>query len=84
MRAKFMKRIFRYLIAVCAVTSISYSISAEENFVYWPEADYDPAIPSFSDVLGYVPGEQITWHRDAIRYFEALEAAAPERIALHT
>tara|TARA_Y100000588_G_scaffold390631_1_gene496679 strand:- start:815 stop:3517 length:2703 start_codon:yes stop_codon:yes gene_type:complete len=84
MRAKFMKRIFRYLIAVCAVTSISYSISAEENFVYWPEADYDPAIPSFSDVLGYAPGEKITWHRDAIRYFEALEAAAPERIALHT
>ena len=27
-------------------------------------------------MLGYAPGEQITWHRDAIRYFEALEAAA--------
>ncbi|SVC29510.1 uncharacterized protein METZ01_LOCUS282364, partial [marine metagenome] len=79
-----MTRMFRQLMAVCAVTAISFSVSAEENFVYWPDADYDPAIPSFRDVLGYGPGEKITWHSDAIRYFEALEAAAPQRIAAHS
>ena len=54
--------------------------SAQENFVFWPNADYDPAIPTVEDVLGYPSGERITWHRDAIRYFEALAEAAPDRI----
>ena len=34
------------------------------------------------DVLGYQSGDRITWHRDAIRYFEALAEAAPERISV--
>ncbi len=34
-------------------------------------------------MLGYRSGERITWHRDTIRYFEALAAAAPDRITLH-
>jgi len=55
---------------------------AEDNFVFWPEADYDPAIPTFKDVLGYKPGERITWHGDAVRYFEALGKAAPDRISV--
>lgn len=60
----------------------SYS-QADEDFVFWPNADYDADIPSFEDVLGYRPGERITWHGDAIRYFEALADAAPERISVH-
>jgi len=55
---------------------------AQEDFVYWPDANYDPAIPTVAQVLGYRPGERITWHHDAIRYFEALAAAAPERVVL--
>jgi hypothetical protein len=55
---------------------------AADDFVFWPGADYDPAIPSFETVLGYAPGERITWHADAIRYFEALAKAAPERISV--
>jgi len=55
---------------------------ATDDFVFWPNADYDPAIPTFEDVLGYQPGERITWHADAIRYFEALAEAAPDRISV--
>ena len=68
----------RAAIAVVAV-AISGSAFAQEDF-FFPNADYDPAIPSFQDVLGYAPGERMTWHRDALRYFEALQAAAPNSI----
>jgi len=53
---------------------------AQSDIEYWPGADYDPSIPSIEEVLGYAPGERITWHRDAVRYFRALEAAAPDRV----
>jgi hypothetical protein len=56
--------------------------NAQDDFIFWPNADYDPAIPSFEDVLGYQPGERITWHANAIRYFEALAEAAPGRISI--
>jgi hypothetical protein len=55
---------------------------ANDTFVFWPDADYDPAIPTFEDVLGHSPGERITWHAEAVRYFEALAEAAPERISV--
>ena len=55
---------------------------ASEDIVFWPSADYDPAIPTFEDVLGYGPGERITWHADSIRYFEALAKATPKRISV--
>lgn len=69
-----------------AVTAIafSFSASAEEDLLFWPDASYDPAIPSFEDVLGYAPGERITWYRDAVAYFEALAAAAPDRVSVDT
>ena len=58
------------------------STLGQEKFVYWPDAQYDPAIPTVEAVLGYAPGERITWHRDVIRYFEALAVAAPDRIMI--
>ena len=58
------------------------STLAQEKFVYWPDAQYDPTIPTVEAVLGYAPGERITWHRDVIRYFEALAVAAPDRIMI--
>ena len=58
--------------------------SAGDGFEFWPNADYDPSIPSIESVLGYEPGERITWHADAIRYFEALSAAAPDRVSIVT
>ena len=58
------------------------STMGQEKFVYWPDAQYDPAIPTVEAVLGYAPGERITWHRDVIRYFEALAVAAPDRMMI--
>ena len=48
----------------------------------WPGSEYDNSIPTFSDVLGYDVGEKITHYGDMLRYFEALERAAPKQIKL--
>ena len=65
------------------VSAFSVPTLAQDDY-FFPGADYDPSIPTFEDVLGYAPGERITWHSDAIRYFEALEASAPDRISVAT
>ncbi len=69
-------------IIVLASGVIATQLNAQEKFVFWPNANYDPAIPTVEDVLGYSPGERITWHRNAVRYFEALAEAAPERVSV--
>lgn len=43
---------------------------------------YDPAIPSPESVLGYALGERLSRSADVLRYFEALAAAAPDRMLL--
>ncbi len=58
------------------------SAIAQDDFPFWLDRDYDPAIPTIKQTLGYAPGERITWHRDALRYFEALAEAAPERVRI--
>ncbi len=80
-----MKNIQRHLKTMMVIVTgylIANLAMAQENFVFWPNADYDPAIPTVDDVLGYPSGDRITWHRDAIRYFEALEEAAPDRVSV--
>jgi hypothetical protein len=67
-----------FLILLC-----SKQLSAQQDFEFWPDAQYDPAIPTVEQVLGYRAGDRITWHRDAIRYFQALQQAAPERVVLN-
>lgn len=57
---------------------------AESHDAFWPGANYDPAVPTFNQVLGYGPGEEITTHKDMVRYFEALEAAKPEHVKIFT
>ncbi len=80
-----MKNIQRHVqttIAIVAGCLIANLALAQENFVFWPNANYDPAIPTVEDVLGYRAGDRITWHRNAIRYFESLAEAAPDRISV--
>ncbi len=57
-------------------------LSLADDHAFWPDADYDPAIPTFKDALGYEPGERIAPPVDVYRYFEALEAAAPDRVQI--
>jgi hypothetical protein len=74
-------RTFVTLVILMSVFAAN-TVYAKEDFVFWPDADYDPAIPTVEDVLGYNSGERVTWHRNAVRYFEALAKAAPERISV--
>ncbi|RLA34643.1 MAG: peptidase [Gammaproteobacteria bacterium] len=67
---------------ILAFSLVAAVARAQDDFDFWPNANYDPAIPAVEDVLGYSPGERITWHRDAVRYFEALADAAPGRISV--
>lgn len=48
----------------------------------WPDADYDPAVPTLENVVGHAPGERITSPGDALRYLRALAGAAPDRTRL--
>ena len=57
--------------ALLLLVFASGSVLAQGDY-FFPDADNDPPIPSIQDVLGYEPGERITWHRDAVRYIDAL------------
>ena len=48
----------------------------------WPSVDYDPAIPTAASVLGFDIGTEMARHDEVSRYFEALAAAAPDRMRL--
>ncbi len=79
-----MKAILRFALAtILILLNINATRAvAQDEFVFWPDASYDPAIPTIEAVLGYSAGERITWHRDVIRYFEALQQAAPDRVSV--
>ena len=77
-----MRRVFGAATAAAIFSFSIFFVTAQASDEYWPGADYDPAIPTIEEVLGHESGGRITWHRDAIRYFEALAAAAPERMVV--
>ena len=72
-----MSRSIALALALVAVPAL-----AGDGFAFWPGADYDPAVPTFEAVLGHAPGERITPPDGVVRYFEALAAAAPDRVRL--
>ncbi len=47
-----------------------------------PGAAYDASVPALSEVLGYDIGERISRSADVLKYFEALRAAAPDRVVI--
>lgn len=73
-----MRLLLSFAAALLAVTA-----SAQQDFEFWPNADYDPAVPTIESVLGYSHGERITWHGDALRYFDALQTSQPDRVSVH-
>lgn len=76
-------RILAILLAAAAGLGATASAQIDPaNDQFWPNANYDPAIPTVKSVLGYTSGERITTHADLVRYFEALAEAAPNRIRL--
>ena len=53
-----------------------------QDFEYIPGTTFDNSIPTVDQVLGYKSGDEITSHGDMVRYFEALQNAAPDRVKM--
>jgi len=76
-------RILLLPLPLLLLLSIS-ALWADASIRGWiPEADYDPDIPTYTETLGYAPGEALTTHREMLRYLQTL-AAASERVILRT
>jgi len=73
----------RFFLFTAAAALLMASANARAEFEYWPNADYDPSVPTIESVLGHKPGERITWHKDALHYFRTLESALPGQISVH-
>lgn len=69
----------KYFYALMLFCSVGFQ-SAEATKMFWPNASYDPNIPTNEAVLSYAAGEKITNHQDMLKYFDALVDAAPQNI----
>lgn len=76
------KRTLAFFLALLALAALPHPTGAQMKFQMWPGAAYDPAIPTFKQVLGYDVGERITNHPGLMKYFEVLAAAAPGRMVI--
>ncbi|MCU1258710.1 MAG: peptidase carboxypeptidase [Bryobacterales bacterium] len=68
---------------IVVLLSLSFCLSAQTKFEFWPGTTYDPAVPTARKVLGYHPGERISPHANIVRYMEALAAAEPRRMKIY-
>jgi hypothetical protein len=71
----------RFLLSL-TLASLCHAQAQPANFEMWPGAQYDPAIPTTQKVLGFKPGQRIASPAEIIQYFEALTAAAPNKIKM--
>lgn len=58
------------------------AFASADDYDMWPGTTYDSGIPTHSQILGYAVGENITSHDDMIKFYEALQKAAPDRIKI--
>ncbi|MEE9171047.1 MAG: M14 family metallopeptidase, partial [bacterium] len=65
------KRILITILLFC-LTALSFA----KNFDFYPNASYDPAIPTLKQVVGHSWGERITSHGEMERYLQALAEAS--------
>ena len=72
--------IIRYLVS--AVLGVSAAIAAQAQA--YPDATYDPAVPTLVDVVGHDHGEVITSSADINTFLEALESHASDRMKIET
>jgi len=68
------------LFCMALLTGMITGVSKAQDFEFWPGTEYDPSIPTMKEILGYHTGERITPHAGLMRYLEALESAAPDRV----
>jgi hypothetical protein len=84
-----LRRLAAVLVAASAVTGAAPALSrtiqtapVPASIPLVPGATYDDSVPTVASVLGYDSGARITRAADVRRYFEALRAAAPTRVAM--
>lgn len=65
-----------------SISIIGVGLVQAQEFEYIPGAVYDNKIPTVAQVLGYRSGDEITSHGDMVRYFDALQNAAPDRVKI--
>jgi len=68
----------RLLLGLITVFGLNVSATAQSYL----EAEFDPAIPTLTEVVGHAPGERITSPGEMLAYLQALEKAAPERMRM--
>lgn len=74
-------RKMRFLLSLTlASLALAQPNPAQPKFEMWPGAQYDPAIPTTQKVLGFEPGQRVASPAEIVQYFEALAAAAPNKI----
>ncbi len=66
------------------LTLIAACIATQAAAQTYPGAEYDAAIPTLKQVSGHDHGEAISSPSDISNYFQALEAAAPDRINIRS
>jgi hypothetical protein len=76
-------RFVRFVAAVIPALVLGLAThGAAQAQSFLPGVTYDLAIPTIESVLGKPSGERITPAADVIRYFRALQQAAPGRIVV--
>lgn len=72
------------LVSMSMLPMVIYAQGAQTTIAqnYWPAADYEPNVPTIKQVLGYEHGEKITSAADLIKYLEALQKFAPNRVII--
>ncbi|UAB78823.1 carboxypeptidase [Erythrobacter sp. SCSIO 43205] len=69
----------RRIAAFVAFGFASISLAGAALAQSFVEAEFDPSIPTLTQLIGHQPGERITSPEETVRYLEALVAAAPDR-----
>jgi hypothetical protein len=67
-------------LAIMLAFGSNTTITADDTFTYWPNAEYSSDIPSLKSVVGHKVGDKITTHANTHKYFTALAAAKPDQV----
>lgn len=76
---------FRYhAVMIVFAISLTYTCStgAQTSFEHWPGTQYNPAVPTMEQELGYLSGDRISSHGELMSYLEALEDAVPDQVKI--
>lgn len=74
-----MVQMIRKTLALLVAASTLFAAFPAAHAQSFVQAQFDPSIPTLSQVVGHQPGERITSPDETVEYLEALVEAAPQR-----